>query len=173
MIGDELGGDACVCLRTTQNELSFWAIPELSESALNEAVLAIATSVTADKIDSIHTVCITQDFFNENKYNLNNSPENGNTAVADLQNKHYDLLSVTLPVLNSLGKEIHRLNEASKQLAIQDLVTHYEVHTHTTTEIKNIIIQAIQNDRVTLEQLPEKIRLIINKELEKSPAKQK
>lgn len=168
LIESELTGDACNCLKTTQNELSFWNISELSEMALNEAVLAIATSANADKIDPIHTVVLSESFFNSEKLQLKNSPENGNTLVEDLLNSHFDLINVNVPIINSLGKEIFRLLENSKKLSDPDFKSQFIVKIHSISSIKAIIVNAIKKDRLQLEKLPEKIQLIISNEIEKN-----
>src|SRR5690242_12787302 len=99
---NEIRADAITaCLRTTQDSLSFWQCKR-DEQDIAEVVLAL--SAPMDKIETIDIVLLDKDTMVSN--NLSLEATEGITPVADLRNRHIDLVNLDMIRLCHVGREI-------------------------------------------------------------------
>lgn len=145
MLGDDVNepptADAITgCLRSTKNTLSVWHIKSATE--LEEAVLAIASG--QDRLETIDVVILDEDYFE--KCNILIEATEGNTPVPDLKDTHLDLCSLDFW---SIGMVAEHIAESIRQNKFKRF---------REAELSNIIIKAINANRLKLTDLKEGIQ---------------
>ena len=128
------------CLKTRQNTLSVWEI--ISETDIDEAVLAIVSG--QDHLDTIDVVLMSPDYLK--KQGIDYKRTNGSTPVDDLVEKHIDLSNLTY---KSLGIVAYH---------IVDKINDQKVKRYTIRQLKEILNQAISQNRLTPDKLKDFIR---------------
>ena len=117
--GEPPSADACTgCLRTQGNSLSVWAVQ--NEGDADEGVLAQAT--TFDHLDAIDVVLLEKGEVEAAKLKL--AATRGRTAVADLADRHLDIVELNYGSLGAVaGLIIRRICDgAVKRYTKGDLV---------------------------------------------------
>lgn len=99
---DNLAADSISELSTKENSLSCWKIEDASEI---ESIALSFISKLNFKQGSISLVMLPFDEIN-NKFSLNHSPEDGDTAIPSVKELHYNISHLTYKSLGDLGSII-------------------------------------------------------------------
>lgn len=139
--GEEVSADAITsCLRTTKNTLSFWYIDNLDN--LKDVVLAMSNTFTSlDKADFV--------ILDFNKTNLNDIQLKNtisNTKYNVMNNSHYDFENLNY---KSLG--------VVKDLIKDELIKN-SYKTYTKSQIKEIIKNALDQEKLNISDLQENLK---------------
>lgn len=147
----DLDGDAISDLRTTDNTLSLWYIDD--ESQLEKAALALAASSKSEKIDSFSVVWMPVEDVAEKGLSIVET--DGDTVVSDLIKSHRDLSDVTYS----------RIGDTA-EIILKELISNKHVRRFTRSEIKKVLIDAYNSQRLAIEKcnprLIEEIQKAIN-----------
>ena len=139
----EIPADAVTSdLRTKENALSFWRCGGGGTADVEDVALAIAAA--ADRIDKVEVVWLAAEKLLEDRQTLEGCP--GRTPVADLADHHVDLRRLDVV---RLGQLANRVVEALGEGRYQRL---------TKARVKNLLMNAVQQNRVDPEQLSQNIR---------------
>jgi hypothetical protein len=134
-------------LRTTNNTLSLWEID--SEDELNDAVLALAISKKATKIEKMDLVLIPKETILTKQLSIRASP--GDTFAEGLSETHREVVDLKYP---SLG------------LFAQIIIDVLSKNVHTTIsriEVENIVKDACNDQTIDISCLPEDMQKAITK----------
>ena len=139
----EISADAVtIDLQTSKNTLSFWRCSSGENDELDEPALAIAAA--KDHIEVIDLFWIPQKALSEE--NLTMQETTGKTPVKDLENRHVDVVSLDY---KQLGKVARHAAAAIKNQRCRRI---------TRKEVKNLLIVAVHQQRVRLDDLKEHVR---------------
>lgn len=138
---DDLPADAITnCLQTKYNTLSTWEIEDYS--AVEEAGLALIAG--ADHLDTIDVVFIDKNEVVGKGIVLKDTK--GFTPIEDLVDKHKDLSELSYKTLGEFA------------LLIASCFRRDQTKRFTRTELKKLIIKAVKDGRLGIEQIPENIK---------------
>ena len=129
------------CLKTKSNTLSIWKVEKE-----NDAILALASM--NDSIVPIDYIVIEEKFFEENNILVKNIIAESN-PVKELQDKHYDIQNLDYDSLGKISKEIASNIVSNKKEYIKRC---------KALKVKEILLEAISNDKVKLEDLNENLQ---------------
>jgi len=135
---DAVTGD----LRTYDNGLSLWRCGSGSEREVENAVLALASG--SDRIEKMDIVWIDEEDLRSAGQFLADSQ--GRTPVRDLVDQHVDLQRLDFERLGKVARLIVS--------ALHDK----QCRTATKRQIKELLISAVNEDRVSTNELKEKVR---------------
>lgn len=138
--------------RTSEGTLSTWIIDSLED--LKEAVLAIA--VTSPEISKLDVIVIDTNLLEENNLEYHQSYAGQDIIVPDLQDTHYDIINITVPKLMTCLKIYQTI--CKKDPEGENFVVRY-----AKGEVKDVLKQAISDNRVNAEKAAGKIREAIEK----------
>ena len=96
----ELRADAIADIRTFNDELSIWSIPSKSDEDIDEAILALATSIKQNNIDKIDVVVFSDGDISAKGLQLKDA--DGETAVSDLVGTHQNIVGLTYDSLTKV-----------------------------------------------------------------------
>lgn len=142
------------CLRTSGNTLSFWVANDLDEKAVKDIVLAFVAN--GDKIEKQEIVLINESFFKENGLEILDT--DGNTKVDDLIKSHKDIISLNLRKLEIISNEILAQVKALSQVPDEHLNEFLTIRMFDKNEVKEILLEAIKENRLKENLLTEKLR---------------
>lgn len=151
-IGDILADIPTTEFRTTNGALSTWKIESIGD--LDEAVLAIAVSST--EISKMDFIAMDTDMVKKYDLSYNYTYAGMDIPVPDLQNKHCDILDITMDKLNNcacLYREILNNEPEEGKFIVR----------YTAGEIKELLKNAVKNNRVDREKAFGKIAEVIDK----------
>jgi hypothetical protein len=138
---DDVSADAITgCMRTLHNTLSVWEVQD--ENEIDEAVLAIVSA--GDRLESVDVVQIDRECLVENKIDCIRTK--GDTLVEELKDTHIDLSNLAYKELGIIACHI------------VDKFKEKKVKRYTEGQIKAILRDAIQQERLETENLNESIR---------------
>lgn len=151
LAADEIPADAVtVDLRTTSNTLSFWMLDMPSNDAeIRSIVLALVTG--AERIDRMDVTWIARDTLDAQNISL--APSDGRTPVESLRSKHVDATKI----------DLIRLCGVATQIAEALRLSQYR--RYTKKELVQIIVEAIRDKRVSIDDLAPKVREEVEKKL--------
>lgn len=109
-----LRADAIADIRTIDDSLSLWSIPSESSADINEAVLALATSINQSSFDKIDVVVFSDEDILANGFQLEIAE--GDTAVTDLKCTHRNIVGLTYDSLTNVIKMISKKTIAGHQI---------------------------------------------------------
>ena len=139
----EIPADAItVDLRTQGNKLSFWQCGDGTADEVKEAALALATA--GNRVDKIEIVWVSDDDLRADEQHWDLTE--GRTPVTDLIRRHVDLALLDYV---RLGRVAYRIIAAIEAGRITRL---------TKKRVANLIAAAVQEGRVDLADLAEKVR---------------
>ncbi|TET33369.1 MAG: hypothetical protein E3J72_16915 [Planctomycetota bacterium] len=142
----EISADAVtVDLRTKGDRLSFWLFESADEDYIDEAALALALGDKKDRLDRVHLAWVNRSLFEEDGLELEET--RGITKVEDLCNQHIDAIHLDLTRLGKIANQFAR--------AIRE---HGQSRRLTKNKILQLIKKAIQDGRLLLADLDEKIK---------------
>ncbi len=143
----DVGGDAVTgCLKTNKNTLSVWKIHDNTDVEINEAILALITGAQQMKLSKIDFVLIDETELSQYGFSLSHSP--GDTAVADLVDRHLDITDITYSKLGIIKNIIYNNIQPENLRSERDL--------------REILKNALNHRRINIEKLTTKY---IEKEL--------
>jgi hypothetical protein len=145
---EDVSADAITnCLKTSNNELSVWKIN--NETELENAILALITGKSQEKLSTLHYVILNEEFVLQNGLELKNT--SGDTAVETLKNTHSDISNLTYKKLGIV-----------KTLILESIKSE-QCSFFSKKQLKEIIQKALLHGIVDKELLNEK--LVINEKL--------
>jgi hypothetical protein len=142
--GDAPADAVTVCLRTTDNQLSFWNCTKTITS-VEDVVLALATGSKVQYIEKMHVVGLSKKKLVSKGLSLQDSE--GDTAVEDLKSRHFDIIELTLNKLTKIARLMSR--NVSKDILC---------FSFTRTEVTQIIQRAISEGKLALDNLPPSVQ---------------
>jgi hypothetical protein len=145
---EALSADALTAdLRTINNTLSLWEIG--SEDELRDAVLALAISKNAKKIEKMDLVLIPKETILTKQLSIRASP--GDTFAERLSNTHREIVDLKYPSLGIFAQ------------IIIDLLSKNDPTTITKTGVENIVKAAYKDKAIDISCLPEDMQRTIKK----------
>lgn len=129
-------------MKTQQNAISTWAIKQDDPSERANAVLAMASSFTS--LDTIDVVIL--DASHVESFGLRLEQTSGNTCVSELADTHRDIVNLTYQSLGVLAT------------LIANCITDERVQRFTKSELRKILISAVQSGMVELAQLNDNVQ---------------
>ena len=139
----EVPADAVTAdLRTKNNTLSFWQCGDGTEEELNEAVLALAAA--GQRVENIDIVWLSHDELRADGQRLNITA--GLTPVAELVERHVDLSFLDYVRLGRVADRVAAALEEGRHRRL------------TRPRVVEILARAVQQRRVDLSDLQEKVR---------------
>ena len=139
-------------LRTSGNTLSFWRCASSDDDALRRAVLALAAA--AERVDRIDVAWLATASVDDN--GIARKDTLGNTPVASLRGDHVDLVQLDL---KRLGKVAELIAEAVGNGNHKRL---------TKKKVVEIVVQAVKDDLVAVDDLEPKVQEEVRKALDGS-----
>lgn len=147
---EDISADAVTgCLRTSRNTLSVWQCT-LDEADVAEVILALGSEM--ERLDTINVVLIEKSSLEEEGLALEATL--GKTPVEDLRSRHMDIVNLNMTKLCFLAREI-----APK------VRNNSDCYRFKATRVRQLIVEAIQNGRLELDSLKEKVRVEVEKRL--------
>lgn len=139
----EIPADAVTAdLRTKNNTLSFWQCGDGTEEGLNEAVLALAAA--GQRVENIDIVWLSYDELRADGQRLDITA--GLTPVAELVERHVDLSFLDYVRLGRVADRVAAALEEGRHRRL------------TRPRVVEILARAVQQRRVDLSDLQEKVR---------------
>ena len=139
----EIPADAVTAdLRTQRNSLSFWRCQNEAHDELDDLALAIAAG--RDFLDKVEFVWLDDDELMDDGLTLNETP--GRTPVAELSDSHSDVTQLDYLRLGILARRIQAAIEENRYRRL------------TRRSVKNLIADAIEQDRIDIDTLGPKLR---------------
>ena len=138
--------------RTKKGTLSCWHIETLEE--IENAVLAVA--ITSSDITKMDFIVIDTDFIHTNSLSFEQTYAGQDIAIPDLQNTHYDIIGITTDKLINCTKiyqSVAELDPDGNRFIIR----------YTAGEIKDLLKQAIEAERIDDSKAPRKIKEHLDK----------
>jgi hypothetical protein len=137
---ETLSADALTAdLRTTNNTLSLWEID--SEDELDNAVLALAMSKKARKIEKMDLVLIPKETILKKQFSIRTSP--GDTFAEKLSDTHREVVDLKYPTLGLFAQ------------IIIDLLSKDALTTITKAKVENIVKTACNNQTIDISDSPD------------------
>lgn len=137
---EDVSADAITnCLKTSNNDLSVWEIE--NESEIENAILALVTGKSQEKLSTLHYVILNKEDILKNGLELNST--SGDTVVEILKNTHKDISNLTYKKLGIV-----------KTLILESINSE---HFTTKKQLKVIIKKALQEGKVDIDSLNEKL----------------
>ena len=128
-----------VCLRTTDNRLSFWNCTKADDS-IKDVVLALATGSRVERLDKMHVIGMSKrQLASKGLSFLSNE---GDTAVQELRGQHFDVVELTLSRLSKIARLMSRNIR-------KDILC----YTYTRKDVAQIINKAITDGRLIVDNL--------------------
>lgn len=148
----EIPADAVTAdLRTKENKLSFWKCGKGTVCEVEEAALALAAA--AERVEKIEIVWISAEDLSSDGQKVD--PSEGRTPVSELIGRHVD---VSFLDYMRLGKIAHRFVSAMGE----------EQYVHfTKRRVTDLLAKAVEQRRVELSALKDKVRREVSKSLER------
>lgn len=129
-------------LRTQRNSLSFWRCPTDAYGELDDLALAIAAG--RDFLDKIEFVWLDDDELTDDGLSLNDTP--GRTPITELSQSHVDVTQLDYLRLGTVARHVSAAIEENRYRRL------------TRRSVKNLIADAIEQDRVDLDAISSKLR---------------
>lgn len=138
------------CMRTTANALSVWEVPlDDEEKMINEGVLALVSGPRQTNLESIDIVLLDPKELKKKRLELIQKDEP--TFVKDFAKAHWNISHLTYKKLGVMAKVI--IKKIHKEKVVRK----------TRTELTDIVIEAIKQERLKLDCLNEKIQETVRK----------
>ena len=128
------------CLMTGEEKLSVWKCKNAKED-VSQVVLALGTSFTVNKGDGVSIVLLLKDDLVKEGFSFEET--DGDTKVADLKKRHYDIKALDIDKLLRIATEITHNVRQDKNL--------FEF---TIAEVQELFEHAIEAKRVDRKDVP-------------------
>jgi len=143
----EVSADAVTAdLRTTDNELSFWACSSNDEAELRETVLALATG--GDRLDKMDVAWIEREAVHAAQLTIQETPGHANTPVESLKGRHVDVAKLDVARLGIVAGLIHAAVSAEKK----------QWRRFARSEVLAVVVAAVRSGRVAIDTLKDELR---------------
>ena len=143
MSADEIPADAVTAdLRTQRNALSFWQCPADTVDGVEEAALAIAAA--GERVDKLDIVWLDDEELQNDGQTLRNSA--GRTPVTSLADLHVEASRLDYVRLGNVARRVVAAIEANRYRRL------------TRGRVKKLIAAAVEQGRVDLDALQDKVR---------------
>ncbi|MBN2384611.1 hypothetical protein JXQ70_17190 [bacterium] len=136
-------------LRTQSNSLSLWQLESPSDKEIKNIAIALATAAT--RVDRMDLTWIEEVKLSKSGITIHKS--DGRTPVESLKCNHVEIKNLDLERLCVIAK------------SIDEALTKNQYKRFTMKQITSIIAEAVREDIVTIDKLPDKIRELINRKL--------
>ena len=147
----EISADAVTAdLRTRGNSLSSWQCPTEDEGDLEDAALALAAA--AHQVDTVDIVWVSKDELRSDGQTLRNT--RGQTPVEELVDLHVDVCRLDYVRLGSVARRIASALEEKRHRRL------------TRARVRRLLVEAVEERRVELDDLQAGIQTEIRKSLE-------
>ncbi len=157
LVAGEVSADAVTSdLRTTDNELSFWACPSNDDAELQETVLALATG--GDRLDKMDVAWIERQAVDAAQLTIRETPEHANTPVDSLRGRHVDVAKLDVTRLGTVAGLIHAAVTATKWKRF------------ARKEVLAVVVAAIRGGRVNTDSLKDGLREAVEQALHSDEA---
>lgn len=137
-------------LKTTGNTLSFWEFPNADDRLWKEAAVAIAS--TWERLDSLDITWIGRDEFQNVGLLLKKT--DGDTCVADLEDKHIDVIYIDATRLATIAR-----------LLAESIREKQNCHRVTRSGLLALIVEAVRANRIDIERLKPSVRQEVENKL--------
>ena len=138
--------------RTTNGCVSTWIIDSLEN--LDDAVLAIA--VTSSEISRMDVIVIDTNLLEKNSLHYKQTYAGQDIAIPDLQNKHYDIINVSI-------KKLVDCTKVYQEIVEKDSGNNKYIVRYAAGEIKDMLKKAIECNRIDESKALKKVKLEIEK----------
>ena len=130
-----------ICLKTRNNELSFWRLNTINDDEISKVIVAIMSSL--EKIDTIDIAIIDENKIKDHCL-IKDTP--GNTPMDEMKNRHCDMVNLTYSKIGKIAELIYDevKNKRSKRL--------------TEKNLKGLILAAISSKQLSPESLHSSLR---------------
>jgi hypothetical protein len=139
-------------LRTAGNILSFWSGASAADSDVARAVLAIAAA--ADRLDRMDVAWIDESVVE--KHGIDTAVTPGRTPIESLQTSHVDLIHLDVKRLGTVAELISAAIERGDHRRM------------TKKQIVVIMVEAVHDHVVALDDLPPRVREAVQKSLNRA-----
>ena len=143
------------CLRTTDDKLSWWRCTD-DKKNVAEVALALAAGPKIEKFERIVVVVVPEAVLANAE--LASELTEGETAVKDLQSRHVDLVKL----------DVERLAKVARILSPR-IRSDDEVFRFTRAEVINLVITAIDDERLNANDLHEELQAKLAKHRDAPP----
>ena len=140
-----------VCLKSTDDSLSFWHCNAELED-LSEVVLAYAS--TLKTIEGLHFVLLEKNDLDINGFTVKSDPEGTMTPIENLRRRHVSLINLTMTQLCFIARRIAIKVRQNSHLYL-----------FTRENVLDILFDAIKKDRVQLNSLKDGVKNELHKRL--------
>jgi len=150
---DDIRADAVtMCLRTNNDTLSVWQCRSTNED-IREVMLAIAS--TMDPIETMNVVLIKKTDLNANSIAFEGTPQETETPIKELSNRHFTLINLTAEQLCSLARQI-----------ATNVRQNIDIYRFTQKKLLTFMANAVEDGRLRLNQFYDNAaRLKVEKKL--------
>lgn len=142
-----LWADASTSLNTNNDTLSVWKVS--NEQELGLAAIAYLTSRDF-KLTSIHVTWIEEGCLISN--NIKWEQENASTKISNMVDKHFNLIGLKHDDIGAISN-----------LIIQQIVNN-KFKFFTEKNVKDLLINSIENNTLDIEDLPRKVKKVLKEE---------
>jgi len=151
----EISSDAVTRdLPTLNNELSFWSCSSAEDSELHETVLAVAAN--GDRLDRMDVVWLERADVETAAVTVRPSPQHANTPVETIKNRHVDFARLDLVRLGKIAT------------LMRDAVVGRGCKRFAKDEVLKVLVKAVRDGRLKLEQLKTDLRSKVEAGLSKA-----
>lgn len=150
---DEVPADAVGDLRTLGNGLSFWHCKDDTDSEIHKVVLALAAGL--ERVDKMDLVWVDESAVTDDKLDCVKSE--GDTPVDSLRNRHVDIVNLDLVRLGKLA------------MLLAKGISKTQCRRINKKDVVEIIVSAVREQLVSLDDLKEGVRVEVVKVLSVLP----
>lgn len=100
--GDIAADAITICLKTSNNELSFWRVNNKVDAEINDVIVAMTAG--GDRVDTIDIAIIDEEEISKHCKIVDST---GLTPIEDMKDKHCDLVELTYNKLGEISKLIY------------------------------------------------------------------
>jgi hypothetical protein len=151
---DDVAADALGDLRSQGNKLSFWRCNQ-DDASLADVVLALAS--TRDRPDKLEFVVVPVAELRE-AFRMDSTP--GETPARDVRDRHVDLTDLTARSLTRLAMALLAQVQSEERHRI-----------YSKREVLSILADAVDQGRLEIDKLKEKLRDELDKEQRRRPGR--
>ena len=153
----EIPADAVTAnLRSTSNALSFWSVESDSDEEVREGIedIALVMAVGRNRVDKIELVWLSYEELRDQGILIQQSK--GKTNVADMVDRHYDLCQLDYCRLGKIARLVASALADGRYKRL------------TRPRVSPLLAEAVEQKRLELAALEEKVQDEVLKEMEKS-----
>lgn len=149
-------------MRTTNDTLSFWRVDSLSETDLEPVI--VINSLLGDTINKIELLCIPEEMLTDFSF----EQQDGDTVVINYKHLHFNMVKMTIKTLLDFAKSVvlSILHDDEKEPREDSFIP--LIRRIGKPEQLKLIIEWINRDEFSLDDLKEKQRETVTKQIERA-----